>query len=281
MVGRIGFVVCLLAVMVILGYFAHELLSDKEIEAAEARFVAAGDRAMSRVIETLDKKRLAVMTVASIYSELNPDAAEWPFIKSQSYATRLGNNVNQIADGRAFAFVPFVERDQIEAFNEFAYAHFDELGFKEGTGVVGEPGPWFECNCTEGDFYAPVLAHPIPEHPVLMLNIYIFGDIGTGPILDNLLDCHERVTADGTVPDDYDCNSVSDSIFLFRGEEFPSPGAFVTHPIYPANNRSQVRNMGKFDASCLCYTDRILIQIMFGLAARRCHHVRYHLPSDS
>ena len=118
--ARILFILCLLCVAVSFGFVAHKYLTDAETHLAENQFESIADRALAEALKIAEPKRWATITMASIISEIFPNADAWPFVAASGFDTILRNLLNTSSNVN-MAFTPLVLPEQLAAWEDYIY----------------------------------------------------------------------------------------------------------------------------------------------------------------
>jgi hypothetical protein len=250
---RVAFVGCLMAVAGILGYSAYAFLTRAETELAETQFDSIADRALDTAQEITLRKRLGTVTMASIASYANPDAEAWPNVVISGYKD-IATNIIATSSGRELGFCPLVKPgDEQDAFEEFAYEHFEEAfpGTNTGVSSFGEGiyGIDPSLNTADNRYHdtdgttsygspnnitAPILHHNNGTHPAIMLNLH--WQKTRGEVIDAMIECARERAEKGDLS--IECLFITDMLILSNQETEPGPGGLIMQPIYPANNET-------------------------------------------
>ena len=251
--GRILFLSFLCGAAAALGFAAHHYLSDSETELAEAQFESIADRALTEAAGITSRKRHAILTMASMVSEMHADADDWPFVFVKNFE-RITNNLLRTTSGDKMAFTPLVKPEELEDWEEFAYDFFynkheppfpnTTAVFPFGRGVWGvrpdlqPPHNIFHdvgntTYASPHQVLTPTLQTEEGGSPVLMYNFH--SDPIRGKPIDDLIDCStRRRTVDAK---EGDCGVVSDMVVSNVPEaKDRGPGGVMFQPIYPAND---------------------------------------------
>jgi hypothetical protein len=254
--GRILVIVVLSSVAAILGYLAHHILTDSETDLAEAHFTSIADRALEEAVRVSLQRRWSAVTMATVVSEMNPNAEAWPFVTVTSFE-RIVKQLLAASSGRDMGFAPIVPIEQLPDFEDFAYDFFDKR-FPNQTDTVGissfGKGAWgidrtlgapdnryHDVNGTTkygspNKIATPILHTDEGVHPLLMFNVH-FQKV-TGDAIDDMIECSRQRAARGEVTDEHKCGIITPIVNNVKyGGRF---GATIMQPIYPANNRTTV-----------------------------------------
>ena len=77
-ISRVLFLICLAAAAALLGVAAHLYLTRSEQELADSHLESIATRALKDAVHTLQAKRWATLTLASMISQMHPTASAWP-----------------------------------------------------------------------------------------------------------------------------------------------------------------------------------------------------------
>lgn len=265
------FVLCLLAVAAALGVAASSLLARAETELAEEQFSAIAGKALASVRANTLRMRNGMAVLASVFSNAHPDAAKWPYVALDGFdeiASDLiktaSNNFEEVSTGTSFTFMPLVYPHQVGQFESFAYGYVknESIGVSSfGRGVYAiDPSSssldkryhdttgatsWGDDEDDDDRYLTPIFQFKKDAPNAkdgFMFNLHCIES--RGRLFDEVRRCAER----RKLSQDYStvcCTSISDALFLLRpasgGSGDSGLGAIMTHPIYPANNRTQVR----------------------------------------
>ena len=89
---RLLFVITLCSVAAALGYVAFQKIKDAEENLAITMFNSIAARALNDVIRTTQEKRWSAVAMASVVSEMNPNAADYPFVVVNGFE-RMAKNL--------------------------------------------------------------------------------------------------------------------------------------------------------------------------------------------
>jgi hypothetical protein len=257
-VCRVIFLAFLCATAALLGYAAHTLLVDSENDLAETQFESIADRALDAAVGITLRKRLGIVSLASIAAYQFPNAEAWPYVKIDGYEA-ISSNLIETSSGREtpgraardMGFCPLVTPEQLPSFEEFAYSYYEER-FPGGTaglhsfgkGVAANPISLQEVGAryreTDGStnynspnkIFTPILQHNLGAFPGLMVNLHYHKPLGT--VIDGMIACVKT--------NDEECGSITSitDMLILRGLVEPSPGALIAQAIYPANNSTRL-----------------------------------------
>lgn len=252
--GRIIFVVCLICVAVVLGLASNALLAAHEKKMAQEQFDAIADRALDVALQTALRKRLGVVTLASMAGQSFPEAEMWPNINFLGFEAVVGNLI-ETSTGRTMGLMPLVYPHNLASFEDHAYNKViagrndypNTTGASSfGKGVFGldfsldnEDKRYHESdgNTTWGSPYkvfTPFLFHSSGPS-ILMTNLHSTALFGS--IIDQVISCsNERQENE----DEVNCGTLSDALILTgKTQDVKSgPGAIVIEPVYPAHSNT-------------------------------------------
>ena len=260
-VSRLVFVAFLCALAAVLGFLAHSISSNAETSLAEQQFEAIADRALSSARQATTRKRLGGVSLASVAAFAAPDANAWPNVFIPGFE-RIANNLIDTSSGDDTSFVPLVQAQDLDSFNEFAHKYLKtQTSFPPGTGesAFGQ-GVWsFDVGNTtgssdgrkkaqpaEGEYVAPFFQHN--QGPTFLLMADVKSSRG-GYLIDAVIKC-AQARAQLSSLDDVNCDVLGDFIYFPNPiGTVTSPHSLIMNPIYPANNHSivsyqQVRRSG-------------------------------------
>ena len=124
-VGRAIFIAVLMMVAACFGYLSYHFLSESEVTLTEEQFKAIADRAACSALENLERKRLGVLSVASVIAGANPHASQWPLVSVTNFEN-IATNMIDTSKGCYMGFAPLVKPEEATAFEEHAYKYFEE-----------------------------------------------------------------------------------------------------------------------------------------------------------
>lgn len=269
LISRTVFLAALCAVAATLGYLAHRYLTESENQLAEAQFISIADRATQIASETVVRRRLGTVTLASVLSGAFPNASAWPYVHLNQYE-RISTNIMNTSSGRGMAFGPLITPGQLQSFEEFAYDYF-ESAFPSRNGTVGVSsfgrgvyGVDTALNTSDNRYHDvdgsttygspnrilfPLLQHSSGPHGVLMANMH--NEPARGIAIDSIIKCSSQRLAEakkrtsGERGDDdggEKCSAISD---MTMGK-MDDPAAFIVVPIYPANDPTVVSSVYEY-----------------------------------
>ncbi|CAB9528613.1 sensor kinase/phosphatase LuxQ [Seminavis robusta] len=256
-VGRVLFVSFLCLVAALLGLGAYSLQNSAEVTLAQSHFDAIAERAVISAKDLTLRKMLGAITLTSIYSNLCPNAQDWPFCYLQGFE-QVGRNLVATSRGRGVAFAPIVQPEQVAEFEDWVY---EQGVFPEGSGISSFGRGIFAFdkshNTTDGRYHdttgettypslyqvpIPIIQAlgPDPSKPVLyMLNYHSIE--ARGVAMDSSFACaKERPTIrpNNTTSFGYaHCGTLTDITPPVGQAE---PGAVIMLPVFPANDVSDI-----------------------------------------
>jgi hypothetical protein len=263
--GRIAFIFTLLSVTATFGYLSYHLLSESENELTEAQFKSIADRAVCSALENTERKRLGVLSLASIIGGANPDISQWPSNVAVNNFETITKNIVDTSKGCNMGFAPLVRTEEIPEFEEHAYKYYEELRmpdpFPVGTGVSAfGKGIWSmdpSLNNTDQRYHdvdglttwespnqilAPMLHHVTGASSQLMINLHSIPLVGS--MIDNMLICADEKAQAGESIEE--CSAVTkilpDRTSWVQGAQ-TGPGALLLQPVYPSNDPHSVSNL--------------------------------------
>ena len=251
LIGRFLLLGCLLAAAAGLGYAAYHYLKSAEDDLAATQFQSIADRALTEAVDVVRQRVKSALTMASVVAEMNPDAAEWPFVSVTGFET-IVRNLLEASSGKDMGFIPIVRSDQVPAFEEFArqyYATSERPAYSNRTGVSSFGfGVWalnkfldtidqrYHDNgqtTTYGSdrrLVTPVF-HTSGGGTLLLYNTH--SDSVRGRANDDLMQCAEKRAADSDPS--RNCGVVTDFVTMNK-HSVGKPAALLYQPIYPAND---------------------------------------------
>lgn len=256
--GRIAFIFTLASVAVTFGYLSYYLLTESENELTEAQFASIADRAIYSTKDNLEKKRLGTVSLASVIGGANPDASQWPFASLNNFEN-IANNLVDVSKGCRMAFAPFVQADQLQSFEDFAYDYYEHSRmpepFPNGTAVSASfgKGVWSMDNEmqaykeTDGTTFwgssnqviAPMLYHNTGASSKLLMNMHFSPNLGQ--MMDDMMICAEEKASEGRPLDE--CFTISgmalDKTSWTQGAE-SGPGSTIMQPVYASNDPAKL-----------------------------------------
>mgnify|MGYP005847368151 CR=1 FL=1 len=242
--SRLLFMLCLSLVAIVLGYLVHRFLTEAEIDLAQEQFASIADRAVNEAAEIGRRNKWTMGTMAELAGQMQPNPDEWPFVYISGYEEIGTKLIQTVSEGEVLALAPFVEPEQLQEWENFAYDYFDNVAkFPNGTGINPEwgKGVWKTDRTRETDGFAngskyqvifPTFQSQIGPDPVLMFNLRSGEDRRAA--IDPIIDCSlKRMNSSDPVPG-YKCASMTDMVAIVRYET-RGPAAVLYEPIYPAN----------------------------------------------
>lgn len=283
--GRILLFLALCTVAGVLGYFTYYKLTESEFEIAEQMFASIASRSTQSAIETVERKRLGTVSMATLASYANPTADAWPFVVIQGYED-ISTNLIATSSASGMLFAPLIEPTDLQEFEDFAYTHYNTSRlpepFPEGTAESSfGKGVWgvdptinsadHRYHETDGNtsynsphkIFAPVLHHSSGAFLGLMLNLHFKENAGTA--IDSLIDCAASRAAVGDTS--VQCSQITNVIVPSQNID-DRPGAVIVQPIYPANNATVLTG---FIASYIAWDE--LFKNVFGGSMKGIHCV--------
>jgi hypothetical protein len=112
--GRLAFMIILGILAISFGVMAHFILHEGETDLAHAQFDSIADRATSSSLESMERKRLGIISLASMISGSNPDSSKWPLVDLNNFET-IAINLIDTSMGCQMAFAPLVTPQQLPA----------------------------------------------------------------------------------------------------------------------------------------------------------------------
>jgi len=256
--ARVLFLTSLSTMAALLAIGFYFLLRDQETSLALAQYDAIAVRALDSMFEIAQRKRLGTISMASVASNANPDADQWPFVFINGFE-HIAERIIATSSGREMGFCPIVLPEQVEEFEDFAYQYYYEDRKPEtfpnttavspfGRGVWGIDSTGNKYHAADGNttygspnqIITPILHHDKGIHPVLMLNVRF--EKTRGVAIDSIIECSkERALQEN--PDNVDCGAITDMVILAGEAVEPGPGALIMQPIYPANNPTELTGL--------------------------------------
>lgn len=122
---RLVFLLCLLAVAILLGTGAYYIVQRPENKLAEQQFDALARRALDLGKELALRRRVVVKSMAQIASSSHPDASMWPNVVIPAFQT-ITKDLIETSGTMEIAFYPMVMPEEIvpgeqSSFEDFAY----------------------------------------------------------------------------------------------------------------------------------------------------------------
>ena len=260
-VGRIAFLLCLLATAAILGFVAHFSISRSEESLSLAQFDglvdqydSIADRALVAALGINVRKRLGSISLASIVAYALPDADAWPFVAVPGFE-QIAGHLLVTSSSRELALSPFVTPDQLSDFEDFAYNFFENVHdppFPNGTGTSSFGRGVWGVNKSLGTsdnryhitepytnspyrVHSPVFQHNLGAAPGLMLDMR-FEPVRV-KMIDDIINCANLRVQSAEIEE---CGSISPFIYLATQNASLGPGAIFLEPVFPANNITKV-----------------------------------------
>ena len=250
--GRALFFACLFLVAAVLGVVAFWLVDSSQKKLAETQYESIVERALKEVDSSASRKQGGTKTMASIVSQMLPDADAYPFVSVPGFES-IAYHLLNTSSNRELGFVPLVKEEQLTEFEEFAYDYYAQRfpgNDKAAVSSFGR-GIW-ATNTTTGNryhvtpdnayldeeqmhndtFFTPIFQHDSGAHPVLMLDIR--SEPARARQIEDLMQCVEKRTQEENL--DMPCGAITDIVQLRGQPPGTGPGAVVLQPIYPAND---------------------------------------------
>lgn len=252
--GRIAFIFMLAAVATTFGYLSYTLLTESEHELTEAQFASIADRAIYSAKENIEKKRLGTVSLASVIGGANPDAAQWPFVTLNNYET-IATNLIDVSKGCQMIFAPFVQPDELQDFEDFAYDYYENSRmpepFPNGTAVSeawgkgvwsmdSEMQPYKETDGTtfwgsSNQVIAPMFQHSLGPSKQLLMNMHFSPKLGK--MIDEMKICIEEKASEGRSLDECVAISAMAPDQTSGTQKAPNgPGSNIMQPVYASND---------------------------------------------
>lgn len=254
--GRLLFIACLCAAAAAVGVISYHFLTESETDLAETQFESIADRALTEAYGSSRRKRLGALTMASVVSEMYPNAEDWPFVAIDGFE-RIVNNILKSSSGSDMAYIPLVTPEELPEWEDFAYYYYynkrspphpnGTATSSFGRGVWGLDPNWssvdnrYHAQDGSTPWGSPIkILTPIFQvnegiNPALMLNIRT--DPVRGKPIDDLIECSRRPAEAGEL-EDFKCGVITGMAQLPKSPPSRGPGAIIFQPIYPANNKT-------------------------------------------
>jgi hypothetical protein len=222
--ARILFIVCLSCVAVALGYTAHHVTKQAETDLTETQFESIVHRALTEALVIAEQKRLSTITMASMVSEMYPDADKWPFVTVRGFE-RIANNLLKTVSSADMGFVPFVYPEKQSEWEDFIYNFYEterDPPMPNGTAVSSfGKGVWTRnrnLGTSDNKFHdmgnytvygspnklvTPVAHVKDGPHPILLFNLH--SEPSRGRAIDDMIACSKERAARGKDISDNDC----------------------------------------------------------------------------
>lgn len=274
--ARLLFIVCLLFAAAILGYIAHHYLRTAERRLAETQFESIADRSLKEARRIAEEKRWSCITLASMVSEMFPNATAWPFVAVTGFETIVANLLSTSTNYN-MGFAPMVLPEQLAEWEDFFYDYYENKRnppFPKGT--IGNPfgkGAWrtddplarpetrYHDDGLTTSYGSPnQVLFPVAHvgrglHGALLASIH--ADRDRGPAIDLMMDCSaERA-------DSWDAEAISNAcstcgvitdMIHYQFTPIPrGPAAAILQPIYAANEPTKVRCSNRLFATLWTY----------------------------
>jgi hypothetical protein len=260
--GRIFFVIVLSSVGAVLGFTAHHFLTNAETDLAESQFESIADRALNEASGIARRRRWSSVTMASVASEMNPNADDWPFVTMTGFE-RIVQNLLRSSSGVDMGFVPFVKPEEAAEWENFAYDFYHnsrDPPFPNTTGLSSfgkgiwaidrtNDAPDFRYHDTDGsttydspnNILTPVFHTDEGANPLLMFNVHYQETRGFA--IDDMIECSKQRALMEEPTDEHKCGVITSRLNVVK-HNF-RPGAAIFQPIYPANNPTTVSSLRK------------------------------------
>ena len=257
--GRYIFIAAFLACSGLMGYLAFFFLSKSESDMVNEQYYSIIGNALEATKLITENKLLGATTMARVAGYSYPDASSWPMVVVPGWYDISETVVaTSIVGGLSLAPIIDPKIHNLTAYEEMAYAHYDEIYGPENSGLSSfGRGVWtkdksletedqrYHDTTGESDFspyniLVPKLQHSKGNHKLLMMNVHGFKIQGL--IIDTAINC-TKTRALLENPHEVDCQSVSDLLPPKDPTAKTGPGAYVATPIYPANEDTTVVGM--------------------------------------
>ena len=262
--GRIAFLVTLISLTASFGYLSYRLLSESENELTEVQFKSIADRAVHCALDNTLRKRLGVVSIASVVAGSNPDPANWPSNVSVTNFENIARNVIDTSRGCYLGFAPLVRPSEVAEFEDHAYRYYEDLRlpepFPNGTGHSSFGKGIFSVdeslNNTDMRYHdtndeggaawnspnrilAPMFHHATGPSKKLMMNWHSSPLLGG--MIDDMMVCAEEKAQAGESLET--CSSITPILpnrtSWVQGAD-TGPGGLMMQPVYPSNDPSKV-----------------------------------------
>jgi signal transduction histidine kinase/ActR/RegA family two-component response regulator len=270
--GRAIFGACLILVAGVLAGLAYWGVEMSHKTLTQTQYESIAERALKEAAAIASRKQGGTKTMATVVSQLAPDASAYPFVTVPGFE-RIAANVLNTSGNRELGFVPLVQEDQVDEFEAFAYNYFQERfgddlvnhteNETEDQSILSTIGIWAsapmassnntsstdertkyyattgtayldqeETQVSNYTFLTPILQHDRGVHPVLLYNIRSEPD--RAQQIESMINCvQERATSQNLASA---CGAITDIVFLKGQPPGTGPGALVLEPIYPAQD---------------------------------------------
>mmetsp|Transcript_1504 Transcript_1504/g.3793 ORF Transcript_1504/g.3793 Transcript_1504/m.3793 type:complete len:952 (-) Transcript_1504:216-3071(-) len=253
LMGRVVFVLILIVVAVVLGFFSFFLLQMAEQRLIDRQY----DSMMARALEVTrqlatDKLQHGTMIMTQVAAYSWPNAADWPYVWIDGY-WKIVEEVLPTSIYTGIHLAPIVLPEQAAEFEDFAYGKFRET-FGADTDMANHShfgsGIWVQDSSidtvdnryhdTTGvsihgspyELLVPKLQHGLVDSPYLMMNVHGFHR--QGEAIDAVINCTRFERSAETT---HNCQALSP----FNPPKMHSqvgPFGFIASPIFPANDNN-------------------------------------------
>ena len=237
---------------VTMSWFAYSSQVTAETNLAESLFEAMTDRALLEAVRVVHEKQWTITSMATVIGALLPDAEPYPFVTLPNFQM-ISNDMRRIARMQTLGFLPIIRREQLQEFEDHAYAYFEERGFNmtanqppeekgifhfaNGTKVLERDIGGITWESSYTNLLTPALEIEAGDHPLLLYNIH--GGPERGSALDVLIDCAEDGLSTDGLMSRHQCNTVS-PLIISRKEDSNGPSSVILSPVFPANDPQQL-----------------------------------------
>ena len=234
-----------------LGWASNHFLRRSETELGRSQFAAIAERALAGAQDALLRRRSGAATVASLYSNLFPDAEQWPFVSIPRYnaiATEISFTSSGFSGedenlGQGLGVAQIVIPDQVDEFNEFQKDYLNTyfpparpvfslppVVLADGR-VVPLPPSQYNITVPLSAIYGPQTGG---DHAML--------DLFSTPLYRPIIDQYLRSADSATAADSnlLKCGILSRPVIAADDDPSIGPKSLYTHPICPTNDPSTV-----------------------------------------
>lgn len=251
--ARLLFIACLGAVAAVLGFAAHELVSNSEEELASRQFDSMAERSLEQARSNSFRRLEGTVAMALLYSTQFPNASAWPYVVLEGF-DEVAASLMKMSSGRTIGFAPWVPLEQLPDWEAWAIQYIEEnYGPGAGASSFGKGVFGYDLSLNNTDYryhdttgvslygspfrlIAPVIQRVDPDQDRFLLNVHNSPGIRFG--LDLLLEESERrKNSTGAVP--AQLGSITPPVYYISYVDGPS--TVHMHPIYPRNDIYEVR----------------------------------------
>jgi len=262
--GRFSFMLSLVCAATGLGALSYHMAKSSEVDLATRQFESLADRALTEAVGSFHRKRLSLLTMASVVSQLQPNASDYPFVAFPHFEEMATDLLRATGGESDMGYIPFVDAKVRAEWEEFAYDYYFKqrdppfTGNKTATGVspfgrgiwaYNDSNPYSdEARYHDVNGTIPYENTPFPslltpvfqlaegENMALMNNMH--SRASRAITVDGMLECVEQYKAAGKTfaKSPGICGSISGFLKSLKYRDQRGPSSILYQPLFPKNN---------------------------------------------